>query len=51
MGALVLAGAIVVILIALELWRPWRLEMGTDVDGNHPAASSGDTRLRAQPAE
>lgn len=52
MGALVLAAAIVVILVALELWKPWRGEMGSNVDGNlpssRPAAGSG---IYAQPAE
>jgi len=33
-GALVLAGALVVILIALERRRPWRVELGNDVDGD-----------------
>ena len=34
MGALVLAAVIVVILVALEAWTPWRDEMGNDVDGD-----------------
>ena len=40
-GALMLAGVIVVILVALEAWRPWRNEMGSDVDGNIAPASAG----------
>ena len=42
-GALILAAAIVVILVALESWRPWRPELGNDVDGDiasTPAASA-----------
>jgi uncharacterized membrane protein YkvI len=51
-GALVLAAVIVVILVALETWRPWRDEMGNDVDGNviSPAAASPRT-IHAVPAE
>jgi hypothetical protein len=33
-GALIFAGALVVILIMLEKWRPWRAELGNDVDGD-----------------
>jgi hypothetical protein len=33
-GALALAAVIVAILIGLERWRPWRDEMGHDVDGD-----------------
>jgi hypothetical protein len=52
MGALVLAAAIVVILVALEAWKPWRSEMGNDVDGDLPSPPSQTPRpLRAQPAE
>jgi len=32
--ALGLAAALVVVLIVLERWRPWRQELGADVDGN-----------------
>jgi len=49
-GALVLAAVLVVILMALEAWRPWRDEMGKDVDGNLPSTPM-QTPLRAQPAE
>jgi len=35
-GALVLAAALVVVLVALEKWKPWRDEMGGDVDGDLP---------------
>jgi hypothetical protein len=34
MGALVLAVVLVVVLVVLEAWRPWRDEMGKDVDGD-----------------
>jgi len=32
--ALVLAAILVLVLFGLEAWRPWRKEMGGDVDGN-----------------
>jgi hypothetical protein len=52
MGALILAAAIVIILVALESWRPWRPELGNDVDGDvalPPGASQ--TNIRIVPAE
>ena len=52
MGALVLAAVIVVILVALEAWTPWRGELGNDVDGDLPAAARPrQTTMRPQPAE
>lgn len=52
MGALLLAGVIVVILFELEAWRPWRDELGKDVDGELPAAGSNPrATARPQPAE
>jgi hypothetical protein len=49
-GALILAASIVVILVALESWRPWRPELGHDLDGDlKPAASS--SKLHVVPAE
>jgi hypothetical protein len=33
-GALVLAAVIAIVLFALERWRPWRSELGGDVDGD-----------------
>ncbi len=48
-GALVLAAVIVLILVALEAWKPWRDEMGRDVDGDLPAPVS--PAVRTQPAE
>lgn len=33
-GALIFAGALVVILVVMEKWRPWRAELGNDVDGD-----------------
>ena len=52
MGALALAALVVVILIALEAWKPWRSEMGKDVDGDlPPSPSQSSTPVRAQPAE
>lgn len=32
--ALALAAGLVMVLVGLEKWRPWRQEMGGDVDGN-----------------
>ncbi|MFN3658091.1 MAG: YeeE/YedE thiosulfate transporter family protein [Pseudolabrys sp.] len=49
-GALVLAAVIVVILVALEAWKPWRSEMGKDVDGDLPRAQEPGP-MRTQPAE
>lgn len=52
MGALILAVTIVIILVALESWRPWRPELGNDVDGD--AASppgAAQTNIRIVPAE
>lgn len=48
-GALMLAAAIIVILVALESWRPWRPELGHDLDGDLPPATP--TTLSAVPAE
>ena len=51
-GALALAGVLVVILIALEVWRPWRDEMGNDVDGDVlPTTPSAPRTIQAVPAE
>ena len=51
-GALVLAAVIVVILVALEAWRPWRSEMGNDVDGDvTPTRASSPANIRPVPAE
>jgi len=48
-GAVALAALLVVILVAMEFERPWRDDLGTDVDGNR-----GDVRgsgVAAAPAE
>ena len=51
-AALVLAGNIVIILVGLEMWSPWRGELGNDVDGDLPAVPPpGKARMDAQPAE
>ena len=51
-GALVLAVACVVILAALEAWRPWRDELGNDVDGDiAPTTTAASRGVRAVPAE
>jgi hypothetical protein len=51
-GAFVLAAVIVVILVALESWTPWRAELGNNVDGDLPDSTAHrKTTMRAQPAE
>lgn len=52
-GALALAAVIVIALIALERWRPWRSELGDDVDGDlgPPKPQQQDRHIRAVPAE
>ena len=49
-GALALAVAIVVILVLMERLRPWRKDLGTDVDGNG-AEKASQPRSRLAPAE
>ena len=51
-GALALAGAIIVILFVLEAWKPWRDEMGNDVDGDIKSTTAAAPRnIHAVPAE
>lgn len=51
-GALILAAAIVAILVALESWRPWRPELGNDVDGDIASAPATSAKtIRIVPAE
>jgi uncharacterized protein len=51
-GALGLAAVLVVVIALLERWRPWRDEMGHDVDGDMgPVASNRASQLRIAPAE
>ncbi len=50
-GALILAAALAAILIGLELWRPWRDELGRDVDGDVGATTPSHAAIRAVPAE
>lgn len=51
-AALAFAAALAIILFALESWRPWRNEMGNNVDGDLPSSGSETPRpMRAQPAE
>ncbi len=52
MGALILAAVLVVVLFVLEAWRPWRDEMGKDVDGDLESTGQRPrTTVRVQPAE
>jgi hypothetical protein len=44
LGALILAAVLVLVLVALERWRPWREEIGRDVDGDLGSAPSPSTR-------
>jgi hypothetical protein len=50
-GAVALAALLVVVLVALEKWKPWRGEMGHDVDGDLSPATAATRRMRVQPAE
>ena len=51
-GALILAAALIVVLVVLEAWRPWRAEMGKDVDGDLESTGQRPrTTVRVQPAE
>jgi hypothetical protein len=49
-GALALAAAIVAILVLIERMRPWREDLGADVDGNG-AENTSQPRSRLAPAE
>jgi hypothetical protein len=51
-GALGFAAVLVIVLALLERWRPWRDEMGRDVDGDLDAiASQRAPQVRIAPAE
>lgn len=50
-GATALAGTIVVVLFALEFFRPWRNELGKDVDGDSTGESAGPGTAHTAPAE
>jgi uncharacterized membrane protein YedE/YeeE len=51
-GALGLAAVLVIVIVLLERWRPWRDELGRDVDGNLDAVASNRTpQVRIVPAE
>ena len=51
-GALGLAAVLVVVLVLLERWRPWRDELGRDVDGDLGAVTSKPaSHVRIAPAE
>jgi hypothetical protein len=45
LGALCLAAAIVIVLVVMERLRPWRDDLGADVDGNLPANTSPGGRM------
>lgn len=48
-----LAAVLVVVLAALERWRPWRADLGADVDGDcaAPAAADMEAQARVKAAE
>lgn len=50
-GALGLAVLLVLALVALEAWRPWRDDLGSDVDGDLAAPLPASSRIHAVPAE
>jgi hypothetical protein len=51
-GAVSLAVALAVVLVVLERARPWRRELGRDVDGDlGPAPTRSDRGVRIAPAE
>lgn len=50
-GALMLAVVIALILVAMEAWKPWRGEMGRDVDGDIASEPMPLQDTRAVPAE
>lgn len=50
-GALTLAVLLVACLVALEWWRPWRSEIGGNVDGDIDTAAAPRPGVRLAPAE
>jgi uncharacterized protein len=50
-GAIALAVAIVIVLTLMERARPWRADLGGNVDGNLDAGSSTKIHSRMAPAE
>jgi uncharacterized membrane protein YedE/YeeE len=51
-GALGLAAVLVIVIVLLERWRPWRDELGRDVDGDLDALTSKTVpQVRIVPAE
>jgi hypothetical protein len=51
-GALAFAAVLAVILVALERWRPWRDELGRDVDGDlGEPETQQPSQARVAPAE
>ncbi len=50
-AALVFALILVGLLLALEAWRPWRSELGDDVDGDLPVQPEGRPQQGIAPAE
>jgi hypothetical protein len=51
LAALVLAGLLIAALVALEWWRPWRQEIGRDVDGDIGSSAGTTARGRLAAAE
>ncbi len=44
-GAIALAAVIAVVLYFMEAARPWRQDLGSDLDGNFPASAKPSKRL------
>lgn len=51
LAALILAALLVAALVGLEWWRPWRHEIGRDVDGDAGASAPRGPRVHMAPAE
>ncbi|UDQ89769.1 MULTISPECIES: YeeE/YedE thiosulfate transporter family protein [Xanthobacter] len=46
-----LAAVLVLILVGLEMWRPWRADLGADVDGDFGPTPAKAARPHLEPAE
>jgi uncharacterized protein len=49
--AIGLAVVLVLILVGLEMWRPWRADLGADVDGDFGPTPARAARPHLEPAE
>lgn len=46
-----LAAVLVLALVGLEMWRPWRADLGADVDGDFGPTPAKAARPHLEPAE